>query len=526
MNGLKQIFFTEKPLNPEKNQGHGGNLYLIPAALLLITAIFYIFSHGISGNDFWWHSKAGGWMIDNLSLPCVDPFSWYAQENNLVWASHEWLAQIIIHLIHRAGGSPGVFIFSLSAAWLMLLLIIARNRSSLNRNPAFGIVFLSASVPLFAGFFCGRPQTFSYFLLFATLHCLYDLKNNENSKIVLLTPVFAILWANLHAGSASMSYILCFIFFVSGLTDFSWGRLKAAKHTPRQSRIYLITGALSLACLAVNPYGLEMVLYPYVNINDQFLQMMINEWNPPDAKITVQVLFFFVPMFLSVLTLLVSEKPVKLTDLLLLMLFSYMFFRSRRFSILLMLAGSFFIFDYLPVKPDGSAPGRKLSSLFLIIFSGILLLANALNIAKTLATFQKGTLVSVALDDEFIDFIKSRAPARLFNDFNYGESLIYADIKTFADARADLFSPHNLRDMLSLLKLTQTDDRQKDKTFDPQKMIEKYNFDAFILRTGWSLANYLRSRPDKYRILKENGETVYFERVTGAAAAKPAGAAP
>ena len=514
-------------MNTKQNENRVANIYLLLTAFSILTAVFYIFSSGISGNDFWWHTKAGEWMVNNRSLPGIDPFSWYAQEKNLVWASHEWLAQILIHLVHRAGGSPGIFIFSLSAAWLMILLIIARNRISINRNLVFGTIFLSASIPLFAGFFCGRPQTFSYFLLFATLHCLYDLKNNENSKIVLLTPFFAILWANLHAGSSSLSYILCFTFFFSGLADFSWGRLKAEKHTPRQTRIYLITGLLTIAGLTVNPYGLEMVLHPYVNINDHFLQMMINEWNPPDAKIIIQVLFFFFPMFLAAIAIMLSEKPIKLIDLLLFVLFSYMFFRSRRFSILLMLAASFFVFDYPPEKqPEQFSQNRKPLPLFPgIVFTCILLLTiNLLNITKTLKTFQRGELVSVALDSEFIDFIKTRAPKRLFNDFNYGETLIYRDIKTFADARADLFSPHNLRDMLSLLKLTQTDGSQREKSLDPQKLIEKYDFDAFLLRTGWSLANYLRSRPDEYRILKETEETVYFERVTETSSDKPAGA--
>lgn len=492
-------------------ESHSDNFLLCLLTLAILSAVFFVFSNGISGNDFWWHTKAGEWMLSSGSLPDIDPFSWFAQENKLKWVSHEWLSQIIIHLIHSHGGTPGVFAFSLSAACLMILLIVLRNRQGICQNLLFGTIVLASSIPLFAGFFCGRPQVFSYFLIFATIHCLYDLKKNEFSRKVFLIPVFSMFWANLHAGSSSLSYILCFIFLFSGLFNFSWGRLKAEKHTPRQNRIFLLTGLFSIVSLAINPYGLEMVLYPYVNMNDRFMQLIINEWNPPDAKIIYHVLFFFVPMLLTSISISLSEKSVKFTDFLLFLFFSYMFFRSLRFSIVFIIAGSFFLFEYPPAFQQKTPEPEKRK--FLLIFAGVLLLTiNLVSISRTLQTFQNGQLISVALKEEFVSLIKKQNPKRLFNDYDYGETLIYTGIKTFADARADLFSPHNLRDMLSLLKLAQTDEKQKERSLDPEKIIEKYNFDAFILRTGWSLSNYLRSRPDEFKILKETEETIYFER--------------
>ena len=487
------------------------NLFKILSATLL-TGLMFVFSRGISGNDFWWHVKAGEWMVNNLSLPGVDVFSWYARENGIVWVSHEWLSQIVFHLIYRVSAEPGIFIFSFTAAVLMMLLILFRNKTSICLNLLSATLFLAPMIQLFTLFY-GRPHVFSYYLIYLTILCLYDFKNNENSRKIFLIPLFAILWANLHAGSSTLCYILCFIFFAAGLFDFSWGKLKFEKNSKKQARLFLCIGIISLAAIGINPYGTEMIIYPYANMGDAFMQEIIDEWQPPDAKNITHVLVFFLPVLICLLNFIVTEKKIKAVDLLLFLFFSYMFFRSVRFAIVFAIACSFFAFDY--AIPRQTSPKAVNDRKPFFIVCGLLVIINISLLGQLIKTHQSGKLISVALDKEFIEFVKTQQPKRLYNDYNFGETLIFNGIETFADARADLFSPHNLKDMLSLFRLVQSDPGAKEKFLNVQSLIDKYNFDAFLLRSNSSLSSYLRARPESFPILKESEKAIYFSRASG-----------
>ena len=103
-----------------------------------LSILIYAFSLGINGNDFWWHIKAGDWMISNKKIPTHDIFSWYASSNNFYWFSHEWLSEVLLSAIFSLGGSLGVFIFSLLMAIIILMLFFyaAREYFDLNRDYA------------------------------------------------------------------------------------------------------------------------------------------------------------------------------------------------------------------------------------------------------------------------------------------------------------------------------------------------------------------------------------------------------
>jgi len=256
-----------------------------------------------------------------------------------------------------------------------------------------------------------------------------------------------------------------------------------------------------------------MIVYPYANMGDSFMQEIIEEWHPPDAKKISHLLIFFVPILICSLSFVASEKKIKGLDLLVFLFFAYMLFRSVRFSIVFSIAASFFFFDYAITRKiphaTNEAGGRRM-----FIFTCVLLAIASLFLGgKTFNTWRSGKLISEILDKEFVEFVKKQQPKRLYNDYDFGEILIFNGIETFADARADLFSPHNLKDMVSLFRLVQTDPRAKEKFLNIQNLIDKYNFDAFLLRTNSSLASFLRTQPEKYQIQKETSRAIYFSRV-------------
>ena len=65
------------------------------------------------GNDYFWHVKAGEYMVKNLEIPYIDVFSWYGIEKGLYWISHEWLSEVFIYGFKFLFGNLGPYIFCL-----------------------------------------------------------------------------------------------------------------------------------------------------------------------------------------------------------------------------------------------------------------------------------------------------------------------------------------------------------------------------------------------------------------------------
>lgn len=491
-----------------KNESSGSYYILLS---IVITGLIFSFSWGISGNDFWWHVKAGEWMMTNNSLPDVDTFSWYANENNIKWVSHEWMSQIFFYYLHSSFGDIGIYLFSFACALTMTLVIFLRQKEFLEKNIWLSTIFLLPMIMQIKTMFFCRPHLLSFFLIYLTLICLYRLREDENSNLVFFIPIIAGFWVNLHGGSSTLSYILCFIFLFSGLFEFSFGKLSAKRFSRKQFYKYLAVSLLSIAFLVINPYGIDMLTYPYANMGDDFMQKMIKEWSAPDAKIIAQLLFFHLPLFIVGAVLIVTDKKIRFIDFLLFVFFAYMFLRSLRFTFLFFMTSTFYFFYYMPPSAEKQTADKRLKKIVLLSFILMILWINFWSISNAYVTAADKKLISVALSDRFIRFIKNDKPKRLFNEYDFGEALIFNDIETFVDARADLFSPHNLRDYRSLVLLKYEGNSQKE-IFIPEYMITKYDFDAFLLKPTCALAAYLKSLPMYYDILEQDEQAVYFKR--------------
>lgn len=86
--------------------------------------------------------------------------------------------------------------------------------------------------------------------------------------------------------------------------------------------------------------------------------------------------------------------------------------------------------------------------------------------------------------------------------YDYGGELIYNDISVFIDGRADLYSKYNYKDYLKISKL--------EGNFN--KMIEKYDFDYFLVDKKYPINNYLKDNL-KYVEIYSKGNTVFYKCV-------------
>lgn len=489
---------------------------IMPVAIIsviVITAILYCFSDGISGNDFWWHIKVGEYISENGAVPTTDIFSWFGVENGISWTAHEWLADLVFFIIHDLFGSIGIYILSIGMAILMTFLLLWQCKAHFNRNLLICGLFFALFAVLTSLFFYGRPHIFSYFLLFFELKILYEFYENSKTRKIYFLPLIAVLWSNLHGGSANLCYILPIAFLIAGLFNFTYGRIESYRYDKRSFMKLLIITLLSVVGILINPVGIKVLLYPYESFGDTLMMSVISEWQSPDAKIIGDLILFFFPIVLMSIGIISYERKIRIIDLIVMALFLLLFFRSSRFIILWYIAAAFYAFRYIPecrIKDITKNTRIVVIVALLLIF----LIPTGISVKNTITLIKNDKLISKVISEEAVEAVKDDSPQRIFNDYNIGETLIYNDIPVFFDARADLYAQnHILEDGVSLMYLEQANSDSDTIYVDVDELIGKYKFDAILILKNRPLYSYLISHPEKYVCEYEDEKVGYFKTV-------------
>jgi hypothetical protein len=258
-----------------------------------------------------------------------------------------------------------------------------------------------------------------------------------------------------------------------------------------------------------------MLIYPFANMGDTLMLKLITEWASPDAKDLAQLIFFFIPVIGVVINFFATDKDIDSFDFFNFGFFTYMFLRSTRFIMFFIIASAFYAFKYLiDGKKKPTYQGTASEKMVVCLLFGICLLFSAFGIYNSTVTYKSDRgLIKEVLDKDFIELVKEENPERLFSDYNYGETLIYYDIPVFVDSRADVYSGEILEDYASLSFMSLQNEDDYDVTNYVDEIIEKYNFDAFLIETDSALLPYLYSHSESYELVKISEDTAYFRTI-------------
>src|ERR1700722_12124378 len=127
------------------------------APLILALAVFALcaFSPAVlNDGDTWSHVATGGWILQHRAVPRVDPFSYTFA--GAPWTAHEWLAETLFALAHRAAGWSGVVLLTGAAAGAATFVATRRAARGLG-GPAL-VVLALLSFRLLAGGLLARPH--------------------------------------------------------------------------------------------------------------------------------------------------------------------------------------------------------------------------------------------------------------------------------------------------------------------------------------------------------------------------------
>ena len=462
------------------------NRNIITIVIFVMFFSLFIVSFFRLESDYLWHIKAGEYIFNNGILK-KDVFSWPVYSK--YWVSHEWLFEVFIYSLKRIFGNYHIFIYCLLNIELLSFILFLSNKEKYLRNMNFTLIWLSFFL-FISPYVQARPFLISYNLLAITLYLLFDLYKNEESKKIFILPLINILWANFHGGSSNLPYILCFLFIIGGSFDFSHGKLEGSKITSKQKYKYLLVMFLCMISVCINVHGFRMFIYPYQNMLDSTMIKTISEWQSTGLNNLFGYAYYLF-LFIIVIIMLISNKKIKLIHFLLLIFAVFLGIKSVRFVFFTYIISSFIIFDYIKDRKADKelVPAIILFSLFLIgcfIYRHDYVFINDYH---------------YLLDNKVVEIIKREKPKRLYNDYNLGGDLIYNDIPVFIDGRADLYSKYNFKDSINISNFKK----------GVIKLIEKYDFDYYIVLPSNSIYNYLLASND-YDLIYSSKKCALFKK--------------
>lgn len=460
------------------------NKLLILFILVLISFCLFSMIFVIYENDYFWHIKVGEYMVRHHTILTKDIFSWNL--TGKYWFSHEWLFEIILYRFYKLFGNLHIYIYTFICYLVLLLNIFIFHRKEYLKNIPFSLVWLTMSI-VFIPFLQARPHLITFILISFLIYILFDLYNNENSKKIYFIPLISLLWVNIHGGSSNLVYILPILFIICGLFTFNSSKLENKRYSKKQIIKYFLCIILGFIPLLINPHGFKMVTYPYANMANTIMLSTISEWQPSNLN-DIQHHIYFIIVFIIFLFMFVSKKKIRLIDFMLFLAGLYLGLKSIRFWPFIYIFMSHSIFYY--VKERKKDPGTNIILLILSIFCILVFVSNI-----PILRLKPPKIVS----DKAINILKREKPNKLYNYYDYGGYLIYKDIDVFIDGRADLYSEYNYRDYLDIFYLK----------YNYNKLLNKYNFDYFIIPKKSGLSTYLNENNKYILIYKDKKVSIY-----------------
>jgi len=232
------------------------------AAVALVTW-FVQYLYPIMDGDTWHQMAYGRYMLENRSLTIEHTaFCWTQTSGDFIYCA--WIAEIILHLIYKVGGTPLLHIFRYlcQVPFLLALILYARSRGVLYQPLTWLFIVLGILMAVNSGY--EKPNMSSHVFMTFTV-CLWLYLKHAKSRspyVCYLFPAAMLLWANTHGG---------FIFGAIFLFLMAMGEEINAVFSPTAAfplpvRKHLFVALfLSAATVLLTPYGLE---YPSYLVKD------------------------------------------------------------------------------------------------------------------------------------------------------------------------------------------------------------------------------------------------------------------
>jgi len=497
---------------------------LLPSLLdfVFLTPVFLIFGRMngarvlLGDGDTGWHIRTGEWILAHRQIPTHDIFSYTRPDQP--WYAWEWLSDVLMALVHKAGGLQAVVLGSILLICLTFTLLyrLVLRRC---RNPAIAYCVTAVAAAGSAIHWLARPHLFT--LLFVVI--FYAALETRHPRKLFYLPLVMVIWTNLHGG---------FFIGIVLVGAYAAGEWTAAllSEGPRRTAAFAqgnLYAALAAACFVatfVNPYTwhlhrhlLEYLTHPaYFEGIQEFLPISFQH---PLAR-------FYEPMlFLAPAAAFWHLWRRQYSVFILIALWMHLSLLAvRNVPVFLLIAappvGAALAegFRHVPghaaakwLRNLAEAAGRTSAMLtrtglqprwHLVCVLAFLLLAVRMYTPAAGPQFQAEYDPAVYPKQALLDL---RSTDRVFTDDEWGDYLIYHSHparKVFIDGRSDFYGPEFEKQYLDILHTR----GQWRKTLD------SFHVDTILARAETPLCSALTESPG-WKQVHNDGVAVIFHRV-------------
>jgi len=477
--------------------------------------------------DLWLHLKTGEYILQNLSIPHFDIFSFTLAGKK--WINHEWLFQVVAYTSYLLGGAEGLIRMQVAVVIATFLILLFMDFDPLKKN------YFSVALPLLLVLFIYRtrftirPDIFSLFFFAVYLYIIH--KHLNKKWIIYAVPLIQILWSNFHG----FFFLGIFLLFLVWFGEFIKRNLKLPWEWSRVNRLsdedYIRLKwvfVLSILASFANPYLLDGFLYPFRIMfqlagKSRVFFLYIQELKPSldlrhllsgDGFSPYKVIIIF-----SLTSFILNYRKLDIAKFFIWHIFlcsSITAVRNVSFFAFVAYFGYLSNKDYIfPLKSVSiHFQNNSIKLITKILVKSFFIIWVLITIDKVSAgyyyDFNKyetksimGGLSSKDYPSGAIDFILAHnIKGNIFNDFNSGAYLIgkcFPQIKVYIDGRTEMYGPDFFLEYKKLLD----DDA---KPFD--EISKKYRINSAIFS---GVYNPITNKLVQYLYKNKNWKVVYFD---------------
>lgn len=476
---------------------------------ILFIALFTMTVREISDPDFWWHLRAGQYMVENATIPHTDPFTFTAQGKE--WVTHEWLSEVGIYALYRAGEfALPVLVFS---GVITLAFALTYRRSS-GRPYLAGFALLLGALAT-APTWGVRPQMLTLLLMSAFLFLLDRFSTTRNVKFLFPLPLLMILWVNLHSGYAVGLVVIGAYVFAALVERVSHSLRPQGKPDTTEAEVPLSPGAIrslllvlgvSFLAVLLNPNGARMFLYPFETLTSAAMQRYIQEWFSPDFHQIEWLPFALLVLSLIAISL-IARARVPLAHILLLFLLGLLALRSARniplFALVAIPVLAAQLAAWIPLRASTRPTPRVMQYLNVGLLAVIAFVA-LLRVGSVLVN--QSRVEQARYPAGAVKWIQQNRPApNLYNSYDWGGYLIwklYPEYLVYIDGRADVHGDAFIEDFLNVYRAS----------FGWQDELARRNVQFVLIEPAAPLAKALAADPQWAQVFADSLSVIYQKK--------------
>lgn len=463
----------------------------------------------LGDGDTGYHIRAGEYILNTLSIPKSDLFSFITP--TLPWTAHEWLAEVVMALLHQWNGLTAVVIFFALLMAISVRIFFANIRAEGN-NTLLTVVACIAFVALAKVHWLARPHIFSLVILLFWYRLLDDFQYCQRNRLWLL-PITMLLWVNLHGGFIIGLAILGVYIAGNYLLKFTDGNEweRAGKEKTRE--LSKILGVSLIACLA-NPIGYNIFLFPFKLVSNKYLMDHTTEFLSPNFH---ELQPFKYLLFMLIVIFAYSKRKPNSIEIMLTILFTSMSLTSIRYIPLFAVIVIPILMRYVEGNCLAAFPKvdrflrQRVENISLIDSAAKGFLWPTASILLLVFLTANGT-VTHAFNPEkkpiaALEFLRENpVSGNMFNNDEFGDLVIYASsqqYKVFFDGRGDMYGSERMKEYCRIIG------------FEPgwESILDKYEISWIFFDTNSVLSRFLSKNSEWKLVYSDKVASIFVKNI-------------